>query len=222
MVSTESILATKDKYATEREKAWMDYEFNVAKLLTEDKARQQQLQFDKEGRDLVAMTKLLRPAGANGGLEVTRYNDSVLPGTANNATASTDLAKATVGNDDSAQDRLTRAVASTTPSMAQRLAQFKGGTRAAGGATLPKLIFASDNLKRNTLSVRGSSANRVLAINDTPKTASLDFTALRAARRGFEGGPAHSTGIGRGNTNPTHGGGSSDGGGEGHHHNHNH
>ncbi len=222
MISTEGILASKDKYATEREKAWLDYEFNVAKMLTEDKARQQQLQFDKEGRDLIAMTKMLRPAGANGGLEVTRYNDSLQPGTASTAdpmlTTNSTLTQATAAtNETSAQNRLTRAVASTTPSMAQRLSQFKGGP---GAPTLTKLIVASNNLARNTATVRGSSATRVLAFNDSPKTAALDGATFRAARRGFDG-PAHASNIGRGNSNPTHGGGDSDGGSEaGHRPNH--
>ncbi len=231
MISMESILASKDKYRTEREKAWMDYEYNVAKLLMEDKGRQQQLELDQQGKDMLAAVKRLTPTGANGGLEITRYNDSLLLGGQNAAATTTEaeptltaaktLAQAVTGDETTAQDRLARAVASTTPSMAQKLAQFKNGKRGSKAAlALPKMILASGNLERSTAKVRGSSANKILAIQDPPKVASLNSVSFRAARRGFDGIP-HNASLGRNNSSPTHGGG--DGGGEeGGHHSHKH
>jgi len=219
MVSMEKILASKDENETKRKNAWLDYEYNVAKLLMEDKGRQQQLTLEAESRDLVAMTKMLRPAGANGGLEITRFDGglglSPVDPTATTDSPSVQLAQAqVVTGDGSAQDRLTRAATNAKPSMASKLSQFRGG-RGATAITIPKMVLASTNLERATAQVRGSYSTKLLSLPEA-KTASLGSSttlrAMRGAKRSYPG-TAHGA-IGR-NAQPSGGSGE-----DGHHHSH--
>ncbi len=213
MLSTESILASKDKNATEREKNWMDYEYNVAKLLQEDRGREQQLALDRQTRDLQASINLLRAPGSSGGLEITKFSN----GTENRSVADTTNAKSALATSQTTQspsitaarERLTNAIKTAPDSLSKRLVAFRGSKNASSARGMPQLLVASANLERTTPMVRGSFSSKLLAVSDTVQSTS---NALRGVRPSYPGA-AHGD-IGRNNSSSE----SSDGGSDDRHH----
>ncbi len=230
IVSTEKIIATREAYATQREKNWRDYEYSIARLLSDDKAREQQLALEKQARDLQTSIGMLASTGSNGGLTINRVEAVADPSATNSLaaadTSTTATALASAGTPEpqranTVQSRLTRTLAATIPSMAEKLTGFRASKRTSSVASLPQLVATAARVEKNNPLVRGSRSTKLLPIalvaEETQiKTLGKVATSQRAA---YSTGIGHGT-IGRQNQAPLFASG--DGGSESSHGHHQH
>lgn len=201
LMSMENILATKEKYAAQREQAWMDYEFNVARLKQEEKQRDQQLALDKQYRDLQTAMGILAPTGTYGGLQITQVAQAATDTNSANATtldsAGADASTAVAAN--SAQNRLTRNLSTTT--IASKIASYRGGKSVIRSTDAPQLVLAANSVRQATPLVRGSRNSAPLMIAE-PSTSSSSLVARAFTGKRSAGGIGHGK-IGRSATSDT-------------------